>query len=390
MLNYNPQFFYPPLLVSSDRLVRHPLNEWSSRLLSSFYKSIHNVDVVLPIMNQLALIETCRGNYGGAFEICVAQINFLKNLSKKNKSTQYLPAIIQPWINIARMDRWQNKEINSTEIYKSMSPDNRFKFCELNSRYGIEFSLGELCNLGENNSFVAVVNNVYWTEYARFLLRSNSHNLLQKHLQSGISSNYGAFIKISLIEVLILYQVKIDNFDSALKLLINIFGNCSEKYLLHFKVLELFVSEKSGRDYDKGVIDEIMLYVSLVERDSYGLNLISEISRVFKIIGLKDVEIELLSISKEIAEEINDEIILFYVMERLVEIGLCNYELFVSKFEKSSYSVIRKKLKLGNLPLIEVNRSIRIVDAVNYLAVLDYENCLNVLHEENIEMSGTI
>lgn len=379
--------FYQPLISPSDRIIKKPICGWRTTLLHAFKDSIlerdTKIEEIAACLNQFALLEAYQSNNANALTLCNAQIDFWRNLFIKTGNCHHLSLAIQPWINVARLNRWQNKIDNSASIYQELSPKNRVKLGGLSQFHQINFSLHDLCGFDSDNVTIHVIDNVYWNEYGRLLLSSDRHSDLQAHIQVGLGMNSSFFIKSALFEILFLYQLKIGKPDRVLSLLKELNFQKNHPYWLHFKVLEMSLNVQFHRDDAQALIAEVDQAIRLkdhVTRDARGVQFIFDISKVFHHLGLQEIEVGLLQFALPIAQEANDEVLLFEVMERLSALKQLPPAELLERFCDTSYSIIRKKLNLAAPPDSDCGSSRYIVEAAKLLAELNFDGCLNVLN----------
>jgi hypothetical protein len=379
--------FYQPLISANDRIVKMPIAGWGKALRHSLKNAILERDTMIgevaPCLNQLALLEAYQSNNANALALCNAQINFWRNLFVKSGDRFYLSSAIQPWINIARLNRWQNKIDNSASIYQELSLENRSELGGLSQFLQVDFSLADLCRFDNKEDAINLIDNVYWNEYGRLLLNSDRYTDLQLHIQVGLGLNTSFFIKSALFEILFLYQLKIGKPDRVLHFLNELNFQKDHPYWLQFKVLEMALHVQFHREDAQSLITEACQAVrseNHVMHDARGAQFIFDISKVFRHLGRLEIEIELLQFALSIAQKADDEVLLFEVMERLSVLEQLSPTELLARFCDSSYAIIRKRLNLGALPNSVCASSPYIVQAANLLAELDFEGCLNVLN----------
>ena len=364
-----------------------PIDGWRRALVHTFKSVIlerdAKIEEIAPCLNQFALLEAYQSNNVNALALCHAQINFWRNFFTKFGNRHYLSCTIQPWINVARLNRWQNKIDNSASIYQELSPQNRLKLGGLSQFHQIDFSLYDLCSFDNANVVIDVIDNVYWNEYGRLLLNSDRHSDLQAHIQVGLGLNSSLFIRGALFEILFLYQLKIGKPNRVFSLLEELNFQKDHPYWLHFKVLEMSLNVQFHRDDAQALIAEVDQAIRSedhVTRDARGGQFIFDISKVFRHLGLPEIEVELLQFALPIAQEANDEVLLFEVMERLSALEQLPHAELLERFCDTSYSIIRKKLNLAAPHDSDCASSRYIVEAAKLLAELNFDACLNVLN----------
>ncbi|PRC92796.1 hypothetical protein [Solimicrobium silvestre] len=386
----NANAFYRPIISAPDRLIRAPLLEWkrtcSGSLANIIRKNDMDVEKIAVDLNCLALLETYQGHYDFSLRLCTAQIRFWKKFANQPGHSQDLSKVIQPWINIIRLERWQNKWENASALYRELKQENHTVPGTLNQRYDIECNLKQLCELDQKFDYVNLLNVVYWREYANLLLQSNALDELQQFLGAGFAANINGSLKVSLLEILLSYLTKIGSYENALSILKKIKAGQSGEFWLHFKILEMFLSERTNQANASLLIMQTYqaaISEKYIQRNSYGLNLLHSISHVFKELDIVDLEIDLLNKTAKIAEELGDEVTLFEVMSRLADLHEIPQKIVFDKFAHSSYALIRGRLGLPLSSTAELEESRQLVLAVEAFAQLDYVSCLDLLQAES-------
>ena len=380
-------FFYQPLIAQDDRLIRLPIEAWQQTMAQNLIQLLReqNADLskIAPPLNQLALLDAYQNKNDHALILCDAQIKFWKMLSQKTGDKKYLCLTVQPWINIIRLDRWQNKVDNSASLYQELAPKNRSEPNSLSKHYELGLNFNAFCELNPKNLPIDLLNNVYWAEYGRQLFISGADLALQTHIQSGLNSALNNNLQQTLLELLFSYQSKIGKDEKVLLMLGKMNIPEHRRYWLHFKVMEMALHFKIGSSEAPDLSDKVyrtLISGNAIKRTGYGLYLLFEITKVFKQLALQEQEIHLLQIAKDLASELNDEVILFEIMYRQSELQLMRREEVLEKFQSSRYSFVRKKLNIA--PLKPSEHSDTIVTAVRQLAELNFDGCLRTLENK--------
>ena len=117
----------PFLLHSTDQVIRLPLNLWADKLIRVSQRSDTTSDVVEHIediainFNQASLVFASYGWLDIARETCLSSIKFYYALTDKYNDTRFLKYIIQPWINIGRLDRLTHNYSDAIDKFMLLS-----------------------------------------------------------------------------------------------------------------------------------------------------------------------------------------------------------------------------------------------------------------------------
>jgi hypothetical protein len=371
---------YQPLINSSDRIARRPIRPWRAALARNLVEAISKprleLDKIPSALNQLALLEAYQGNNNSALLACEAQIRFWQRISRQPGHAHHLSAVVLPWINIVRLERWTSKLDSSMALYSELAPARRYAPASLQRRYGIALTLDEIGQLEHGAGTASLLDVVYWREYAHLLLHAGAGEKLQQHLQAGLRQEQ-EFLRVALLETLLAHQATLGNNESALSLVRRM--TASEKkwpHWLHFKTLEMYLVHRVGSREFPSLVDTVVsaaLSGEHIERDEGGLALLVDIARLFERLGLRQQELALLRFAHEIAQEVDDEVLLFEVMSRLAvlqpDFG-CDLR---ERFGASSYALVRKKIGLGPQP---ADPGPDVAQALQALAELDFDSCV--------------
>lgn len=124
--------FYKSFLYPEDRAPRKNLAIWINELTNELdyikdnISSGINADKLSRLMNLTSLVHCSMGNIEDAQTICYKQIEYFVRLSKDDISL--LHYCIQPWINLARIDRILNRfdqAKEKLEIFKLLDGDTK-------------------------------------------------------------------------------------------------------------------------------------------------------------------------------------------------------------------------------------------------------------------------
>lgn len=388
----NATAFYEPLIGASDKLIRSPIPPWRASLIASLAAAIRereiNFEGVAVALNRLTLLEAHQGKHANALALCDGQIAFWRGVAEDKTGAgtgarkRYLAYAIQPWINIVRLERWKNTVVDGpVSLYRELAPEQRAVHGSLQLRHGIELSLGELCDVNHDVDYAALVNNVYWRENARALLQSGCTEQLQSLLERGLSLPLSGFIRLALVEILILHQARCGSHARAARLLAKMEIAQASPYWLHFKVLEMYLAVKSAAGNAALLTGEVVQAIRAgghVQRNAYGLNLLFDITKVFRDLECGNEERDLLELAERIAVDLNDEVIQFEAGDRLAALTVQPREALRQKFQHSSYALIRKRLGMAHAPASD-RSSERLLQAVDRLARQDYAACIELL-----------
>jgi hypothetical protein len=391
MVNSNIAGVYQPLISPSDRLVRQPITPWRMAMVRMLREGISKKELdynqIGSALNRLALLEAYQGHTGRALMACDAQIRFWQRSAEEPGHAHLLPNIVQPWINILRLERWNNRLDSSISLYRELAPDRRAAPAAFQQRFGIPLTFDALDGISPGRVSY-LLDMVYWREYGNLLFSAGADVELRQHLQAGIGhSQY--FVRAALLEMLLVRQADSGNHAGTLALLRRIRRPDTGAYWLHFKTLEMYLALRTGAD-DAEVLLQAVLDAALssehIERDGAGLALLFDIAKLFARLGMHEQEEMLLQRAYRMAQELNDEVVLFEVMDRLAVLGHdlgCDVR---ERFAASSYALIRKRL--GQAPRA-ADTGPDVVQALRALAELDFDTCMLFLdNKEQAERYG--
>lgn len=296
----------------------------------------------------------------------------------RDRRTQAVPRVRDPAV---RLERWKNTVDGPVSLYRELAPEQRAAQGSLQLRHGIDLSLSDRCNINYDDDYTTLVNNVYWREYARLLLQSGCTEQLQSLLERGLSLPLSRFIRLTLMEILILHQARCGWYANAARLLAKMKITQASPYWLHFKVLEMYLAVKSAAGNAALLIGEVMQAIRTTvhsQHNAYGLNFLFDITKVFRDLECDNEESELLELVERIAVDLNDEMIQFEAGDRLATLTVQSRDALRQKFQHSSYALIRKRVGMAHAPAPD-RSSKRLVQAVNQLARENYVGCLELL-----------
>ena len=102
------------LIFTEERIARRPLRSWLLQLSRDFDQLVHlnnykidatNIESLAIIINQTGLIYAMVGEITAARELCERAIDYYYALYKSTNNTLFLFQVMQPWINLGRLDR---------------------------------------------------------------------------------------------------------------------------------------------------------------------------------------------------------------------------------------------------------------------------------------------
>lgn len=384
MTQHNPALCYAPLIGGSDKRLRTALPAWRASLLASLADALEGGEVhfdgIAVALNQLALLEAYEGNQANALALCEAQIGYWKSVAEAAGMRRHLACAIQPLINIVRLERWNTTADGADSLYRELAPERRGLHGPLLARYGIGLSLAQLCQADGSADYGALLDNVYWREYARSLLQSGRSEPLQALLQQGLSLPLNGFIRLALMEILLLQQASAGKLHSAARLLAKLPMDPASGHWLHFKVLAMYLALRGAAPDGTRLASEVMQALrgaDHIQPNGYGLGLLFDISKVFRALGRDADERELLVLAEQAAVALGDEATLFDALDRIAELDGRPRDGLRERFAHSSYALIRKRLGLERRAADPL--SALAVQAAQHLARLDYAGCLGVL-----------
>lgn len=372
---------YQPLINPSDRMVRRPIVPWRAALVMTLRDALGaprpDLDSIAQALNQLSLLEAYQGNTAGALLICDAQIRFWQGIARMPGNANYLNQVIQPWINVLRLERWADKLNSSKSLYRELAPSNRHMPGTLQQRYGIALSLAELDLLEPQAGAGRLLDAVYWREYGHLLLTGGSRAEIEEHLTTGLRTD-NRFLRLALTEMLLLYQVDCGNAGHALSVLRRMAIPGAASHWLHFKTLEMYLAGVAEDDAFPELAQTVLSAAqsdAYVEFDVHGLTLLLDIARLSSGFGLCGHELALLRKAEQVADRVEDEVLRFDLSRRLSELVSESPCELRERFSDSCYGLVRTRLGLPLKPAPGPD----VVRAVQSLASLDIEACRAVL-----------
>ncbi len=378
---------YEPLICGTDRLARRAIRPWRGAMLAALRLAAGrgedpDTGGVAVALNQLALLEAYEGSHANALALCRSQVDFWRTLAAQAGAPGLLGGVIQPLINIVRLERWSAGADGTVSLYGELAPARRGVAGPLLARHGIALGFEGLCALDARADYAALLDNVYWREYGRYLLQAGSEDALQALLGEGLSRPRSAFVQLSLVEILLLQQARSGKHDSAARLLSGL-GLAPDSLLwLHFKVCEMFLAQRRGAAEAPALQAAVMDAVRRgrgIRDDAWGLNLLFDIGKVFRLLGCGAEEAELLRLATQAAVRLGDEAVHFDALARLAQLDGDASCALLQQFQHSGYASVRKRLGLAPASACPDPQSAVAVAAAAHLARLDFGACLACL-----------
>lgn len=384
MALHEPSPPFQPLFQAPSKLARIPLHAWQSAVYCSIVSDLRRPEPALGSLearlNLLSLFEAYRGSNERAARICDAQIRFWRDLSRQPGGGHHLAKVLQPWLNLARLGRWQGDLDKASALYREFSPAHRSSPGQMASRYGIEQSLTEVGahDASSGFNFSAFFDAVYWPEYADLLFRANRTEELRAHLSAGVAGNFN---RLALFEYVLAGMARRERFDEALRLLARVMPPKSKPHWLQWQTTALRLH--AGRDrfatVPGGLADEVFEAAMLGRHgkaDVHELSLLLEIARVFRQLGLLPQERALTERAVALATVVNDEVLQFEAASRLAaHLPQPGIDLR-AQFRDTGYALIRKRL---GLPALDESAMPDVAAAIELLAQHDYAGCADLL-----------
>ena len=383
---------YEPLICGTDRLARRPIRPWRAAMLAALRGALRpagggpDFGGVAVALNQLALLEAYEGTPAQALALCRSQIALWQRLSARDAgdgaARRLLGGVIQPLINVVRLERWTAGEAGPVSLYAELAPARRGAPGLLLARQGIALGFEALCALDPRGDYAALLDNVYWREYGRYLLQAGRDDDLQALLAEGLSQPRSAFVQLALVEILLLQQARSGKHGSAMRLLGKLGLAPGSLLWLHFRVCAMFLAVRRGDPAAQVLQDEVMEAVRRgqgIRDDAWGLNLLADIGKVFRVLGCAAEETELLRLALPLALRLGDEMVHFDALERLAQLEGTPRAGLHRQFGQSGYAAIRKRLGLAPAAACPDPNSGIAVAAAAQLALGDERACLALL-----------
>lgn len=329
-------------------------------------------------LNQLALIEATQGNDEIARQLCEAQILFWKNFVAKNGNKTLLAETVQPWINLARLSRWQSKFEQASSFYSALAPWQRSQPCSLNERYGVEPSLAELCAIDDQQSITKLLDSIFWSEYGRQLLDHGSQDDFLKHVQTGLQLPLNGGIKAALLELSLIRQARLGKYSAAT--LEKLIDRAQDTLGSAFEMLRLQIAYHCQYGNRETLLEQMWSAISsenFFKPNASGLAQIDAYRKIFQSLHLAKQELQLLEQQVKLATTLDDEPFLFAAKLRQAELnGESALVELRTRFANSGYVTIRKTLGLGK---VCDSTSDVILKAIQNLAQLQLNHCADIL-----------
>lgn len=376
---------YQPLIIPSDRIIRAPITPWQQQLLRDLGTCLQpgraDIAQLAPQLNQLALTAAYESQNELAHQLCDAQIRFWQHWAHQHHDDTVLAFAVQPWINIIRLDRWQNRVETTGSLYQELAPQNRTLDHTLGQQYQIDFSLDALCQLAPEKINHRILDNIFWHEYGKQLLDSGQYSSLQAHLQTGLVHCKDLWGRANLLELMLIYQHRIGNDAVALATLARMRWADHAPFRLPFQMLELYLKYQTGAaDVDalSGMVADAIAGQTF-RANGFGLYSLHALAEVFRLIDQPERELPLLVQAEQLAEQTDDEVLRFEIRTRRAELGDYSRSEAQQPFADSRYTVIRKKLQVPPIPANDAPLTQLISDVARQLASFDLDGCRQLL-----------
>jgi hypothetical protein len=344
---------WQPLIVPSDPLIRKPLAPWRARLVQGLGQALVqpalDVPRVVILLNQLALLEAYRGATGAALAVCDAQIRFWRNHAAQPGQSQHLGAVVQPWINMIRLERWRAHLDRSMALYRELAPAQRATCGSLQQRYGIALAFDALDRLEGGDGIARLLDVTFWREYGNVLFDAGRHAELQLHLQGGMRQG-NEFLRVTMLELLLVNQVNLGNHAGALSVLRRLPLRPAMTHWLPFKTLEMVAVQRSGGSGFAALVDSVVagaLATADADRDQRDLVLLVDVARVCAKLGLEAEELALLRAAQAMARAMDDEVLGIEVLRRLCARGQEDEGELRQRCAASDYALVRRQIGLA-------------------------------------------
>ena len=378
-----------PLIAATDRIPRKPIAPWKKSLAVGLMNFVnkdlgHNPVSISGYLNQLSLIEATQGNDEIARKLCEAQILFWRNFAEKSGNKISLTETVQPWINLARLNRWQSKFEQASSFYSALAPWQRDKPCPLLEQYGVQESLAELCAIDAQQSITKLLDGIFWSEFGRQLLDHGSQEDFLRHVQAGLRLPLSGGVKAALLELSLIRQARQGKYSLAS--LEKLIGRNRSDIGSTFEMLRFQIEYHCQHDNRDTLLEQVWNAISsetFFKRNASGLAQIDAHRKIFQSLGLPQEELQLLERQVTLAIELDDEPFLFAAKLRQAELnGASALANLRTSFADSGYLFIRKAIGLSKVydPSSEV-----ILEAVQSLSQLKLKHCADVLHCQFVE-----
>jgi hypothetical protein len=373
---------YTPL-IQPDRLIRQPISSWQNKQLDKLKHCIENDrshNDIAVALNILAVLEAYQGFNDNALSICQSQINYWRNIAPHYDDQTLLPRVIQPWINIKRLKRWQNSNIDAERSYRELAPSNSSQSSSLSNEHGIEANLAQLFKL--DPSWQSIVESVYWFEYTAVLTTLGDKSSLKQQVESGLRTVQDYSIRMKILEIWFGTLCRGGHFEYAMSALHRMKLTSGGEHQLAFELLELVLMHNMQQAQTTNQAS--LIFNKLSNNDAFAVNpgnlyMLGDIAKIYKHLGTQDQQIALLSQQYDYATKLNDEVLQFEARMALNQLGQDDIHKITDDFADSRYTVIRSKLNLA--PLNDTGRSDLICLSLERLGQLDHPGCQSILNE---------
>lgn len=370
-----------PLVSIPERPLCLPAHLWENKLITALLKQVSlkkdiHIGTTSVILNKLALISVFQGSLSVARRICECHIQLCCNLAIRDNNNYSLQYAVQPWINLVRLSRSEGDTEKIRSAYSLLSPANRRMPIDL----GLQscFSLEQLIVDAEDNQLRDVLDNVFWIEYGKYLLRSNDPYTAKEHCLFGLKSDLNPMAKTSLLEFFVISDASIEMKPSLFSYIERILKNVNgEKWVsLSFLLLKMQIYKAFNVSLDNIQLSNLRQTYS--DRSNYGVHM-KGLLRINSVIDavekFEDVDgqLAMINIQQDIANQLNDEISIFIGMQKKVKYGACTDGELKKKFYTSKYAMIRNAI---GVPILEDNKKLdMILSCVEDLSKFEFSSC---------------
>lgn len=346
-------FSFLPLIFAPDRMICKPLGGWRQNLLEVWSQAMQDclqkqpqITDLAPVFNQLGLIATFQGQTELAAHVCQSQMLYWHHLSQERGRPDLLAYVIQPYINLARLARWQANVEQAAGLYRGLAPGSQHQVSPLLQKLGIAHTFEELAAADSDpQKFRQVMSIVYWTEYGRLLLQTGDEASVLAHVQQGLSSETSTHIRRCLLETGL--QVQCQHGRKPMKLLQALTSKLDFAARLPYLMIHLQLAAAHQLPEQEQVFAQVWQLLNVETIDWRRSNLLAMFDGCGKILlrlGYQSEALQMASRQRELARLIEDEALEYAAMTRLVEAGALSADA-LGKFDSSLYVQIRKARK---------------------------------------------
>ena len=371
--------YWMPLEAAREWILRRDIAAWWDDLHLGLQQALAAHDTrrstLCPLFNQFALLATWQGEQEAAARICQLQIDFWQRLAVHKDEPALLGAVLQPWINLARLARWRQQLDASQSLYFELAPQQRTQQGSLAQRHGVPYTLQQICEF--DPAMRGLLDAVYWCEYGRLLLQTGQGAALGAHLQAGLNLRELGSLRLQLLELLILQQARQGKGTQALDILQRLrLPQADLSSRLVFTVWRIALQkDEDGAQALLAQFADANQFVC----EGGNLNLLSGVVQVWRGLGWQAEEAATLQQLQRWSSALGDQMVSFEVTRRYQELGQVSAEEVSQRFADSRYRVIRQHLQLGPLPAEAGAQVQQMVQVLEALAQLDWAMAQDLL-----------